>query len=187
VACHKRQKKGISALLMRRCLKRLCRDTKGVTSIEFAFVFFPFLTIIFAIIETALSLIVNRTVDNAVIEAARMIRTGQATANSFSAEEFADQICTYMPQFLCKENRFVVSVTSVQNFSDAPSSSSLYDENGDLIEDNNYTETGAGDIVVVNVVYRWPMFTSMMSLSALDHGTERHLSTTAVFRNEPWD
>jgi len=40
---------------------------------------------------------------------------------------------------------------------------------------------------VVNVIYRWPMITSLLSLNLADHGSERYLTSTLVFRNEPWN
>lgn len=150
-------------------------------------VMFPFFTVIFAIIETALAFVVNRMVDNAVVDAARMIRTGQATVNSYSADEFAAQICANMPAFLCQPGRFIVDVSSAASFSAISSLDSLYDDEGNLNEDHSYSQTCASDIVAVNVIYKWPMFTSLMSLSDLDHGSERHLSSMMVFRNEPWD
>ncbi len=147
----------------------------------------PFLTIVFAIIETALAIVVNRMVDNSVVEAARTIRTGQAASNSFSADDFANEICGHMPPFLCQSERFIVDVSSADSFSNVSSLNTLYDEDGNLNEDHGYSQTCASEIVVVNVVYKWPMFTSLMSLSDLDHGSERHLGSTMVFRNEPWD
>ncbi|MEP1932015.1 MAG: TadE/TadG family type IV pilus assembly protein [Roseibium sp.] len=178
---------GVRQLLLRRIYKPFAKDKKGVTAIEFAMVGVPFFTILFAIIEVGLVFLVNRMVDNAVISAARMIRTGQNQSESFSADNFAKQVCDHMPPFLCKPERFLVDVQSVDSFAKAPGADSLYDKDGNLKEKHSYQQSNAGDIVVVNVVYKWPMFTSVMNLNDMDHGNERHLSSTMVFRNEPWE
>lgn len=178
---------GFTSLLARRYLRSFYSDTQGATAIEFGLILLPFLTIVFAIIETALSIVVNRMVDNAVVESARLIRTGQAATSGFSAEQFAEALCSNMPSFLCQSERFVVDVSSAPSFSTVSSLNSLYDEDGNLNEDHGYSDTCASEIVAVNVIYKWPMFTSLMNLSELDHGSERHLSSRMVFRNEPWN
>lgn len=167
-------------------MRSLFQNKDGVTAIEFPFVALPFFTIVFAILELGLAFLVNRMVDNAVIEASRMIRTGQATKAGFSADTFAQQVCTSLPAFLCEPSRIRVNVTVAPDFSSTSSLDSLYDEDGKLKDDHAYQSSQKGEIVAVNVIYKWPMFTSLLNLSSLDHGSERHLSTTMVFRNEPW-
>lgn len=183
----RRRSTGASRLAGRRLLRSLRKDENGVTAIEFALIAAPFFTVVFAIIELGLAFFVNRMVDNAVIESARMVRTGQATAANFTADDFANEVCSQLPAFLCDDDRIRVSVTSVPDFSTIPSLSEMYDDEGNLNEDHSYTQSGASEIVAVNVIYTWPMFTSFMNLSSLDHGNERHLTSTMVFRNEPWE
>jgi len=176
----------LSQIWARRILRKFAGDHAGVTAIEFALIALPFFTIVFAIIELGLAFLVNRMVDNAVIEASRMIRTGQAANASFDADKFSQQICNSLPDFLCSLERIRVNVSVETDFTSASSASSLYDEDGNLKDDNAYKSSNKSEIVAVNVIYVWPMFTSLMNLSALDHGSERHLSSTMVFRNEPW-
>ncbi|MCK7614070.1 TadE/TadG family type IV pilus assembly protein [Roseibium sediminicola] len=164
------------------------RDQRGTTAIEFSFVAIPFFLVVFGIIEVGLSHFVNRMVDNAVISASRMIRTGQASNASYDEEDFKSDICGFLPDFLCSMDRIVVDVEKIDSFDLAKSpSESLYDDDGELKEDSNYEESGSGDIVVVNVIYRWPMITALLALDMADNGSERYLTSTVVFRNEPWN
>lgn len=179
--------RGASPLLGRMLFSSFRKNEHGVTAVEFAMIAGPFFTVVFAIIELGLAFFVNRMVDNAVIESSRMVRTGQATAASFTAADFATQVCGNLPAFLCKAERIRVSVTSVPNFTAIPSITDMYDDDGNLTDDHSYTQSNASEIVAVNVIYKWPMFTSFMNLSSLDHGDERHLTSTMVFRNEPWE
>jgi len=173
------------ALKARRSFRK---DQRGATAIEFSFVAIPFFLVVFGIIEVGLSHFVNRMVDNAVISASRLIRTGQATSASFDEADFKTEICGFLPDFLCSMDRLVVDVETIDSFDLAKSpADSLYDDEGELKEDSNYEESGSGDIVVVNVIYRWPMITSLLALNMADNGNERYLTSTVVFRNEPWN
>lgn len=165
----------------------LADDRSGVTAIEFAMVALPFFTLAFGIIEVGLAHFANRMVDNAVVEAARLIRTGQAQSTSLSAAGFKTQICGFMPSFMCDEDRIIVEVTSIDDFEDASSVDSLYDEDGELRDDTGYEIGGSSEIVVVNVIYKWPMMSAVLQFDNADHGTDRHLTSTMVFRNEPWE
>lgn len=164
-----------------------CKDERGVTAVEFSLIAIPFFLIVFGIIEVGLSHFVHRMVDNAVITASRLIRTGQA--QDFDASDFQTEICDALPGFLCSMDRIVVDVSRVDNFSAALSpSESLYDDEGNLKEDSSFpAEHTAGDIMVVNVIYKWPMITSLLALNLSDNGSERYLTSTVVFRNEPWN
>ena len=164
------------------------KNDSGATAVEFALIALPFFTVVFGIIEVGLSHFVNRMVDNAVINASREIRTGQAHDGGYDAATFKTRICGNLPDFLCSLDRLVVDVDKVDAFALAKSAGeSLYDEDGNLKEESNYEDAGAGEIGVVNVIYRWPMITSLLSLNLADHGSERYLTSTLVFRNEPWN
>ncbi|MCX2724146.1 TadE/TadG family type IV pilus assembly protein [Roseibium salinum] len=167
--------------------RSLWHDRSGVTAIEFAMVALPFFALVFGIIEVGLAHFANRMVDNAVVSAARLIRTGQAEKGKISADSFKQQICDSMPSFMCDTDKIYVDVTSVDSFAKAQSTDSLYDEDGKLKEELSYNIGGSGDIVVVNVIYKWPMVAANLYLDYADHGNERHLTSTMVFRNEPWE
>ncbi|CTQ62049.1 TadE/TadG family type IV pilus assembly protein [Roseibium album] len=170
-----------------RLLRSLLKDREGVTAIEFSMVALPFFIIVFGIMEVGITMFVNRMVDNALISASRLIRTGQHIDIS-SNEEFKNKICGFMPAFMCDIERIIVAVETANTFSEASDKASLYDEHGDLKEDGfSHAPGGAGDIVVVKLIYKWPMMTSALNLALNDHGTERFLTSTMVFRNEPWE
>lgn len=158
-----------------------------MTAIEFAIVGIPFLMIILGIVEMGLAFFVNRIIDNAVLETARVVRTGQAQKAAFSADDFKDDICSNLPGFLCNKDKFIVDVTTYTNFSDLGSMESLFDDDGDLKDSFDFNIGCASSIVVARVVYRWPMFTALLQFDSGDTGSaERLLFSTAVFRNEPF-
>lgn len=169
--------------------RSLREDESGVTAIEFAIVAMPFLVLSIGIIEVGLAHLANRMLDNAVVSASRLIRTGQASDGAITKDQFKEQICDFMPAFMCSLNRITMEVTTYDDFEAAKDLESLYDEDGNLKddEDTGFDPGGATSIVAVNVIYDWPMMTSLLSLDAADDGNVRHLSSTMVFRNEPWE
>ncbi len=180
----KRMKRG--AADKRRNLSGFLKDRDGVTAIEFGMLAIPFFMIVMAIMEFGLAFLVNRIIDNAVLESARMIRTGEANQSSFSAADFKSNICNNMPSVLCDLDKFVVDVTTASSFTGLASIDSLFDSEGDLKSSFNYSNGSANEIVIVRVIYRWPMFSSILQTDAGDSSGERLLSSTAIFRNEPW-
>lgn len=165
----------------------LAEDRSGATAVEFALVSIPFFMLLIGIFEVGLVHFANRMVDNAVVSASRLVRTGQAHETNLSADGFRAQVCNFMPAFMCDMDKIVVEIQSIEDFADATSVDSLYDADGKLREDTGYDIGGKSEIVVVNVIYKWPMLTSILSLDNADNGYERHLTSTMVFRNEPFN
>jgi hypothetical protein len=61
------------------------------------------------------------------------------------------------------------------------------DANGNLQTNMMYSPGNAGDIVVVRVMYEWPVYVSLLGLNLSDmSGSKRLLMATAAFRNEPY-
>ncbi len=168
-------------------LRRYLKDRNGVTAIEFAAVGLPFLMLVFGLLEFGLAFFVNRVLDNATLESARLIRTGQAHQSGFDAAAFKTDVCTNMTGVLCQMSRLTIDVQTYSDFADLDTLPSLLDEDGELEEDTDFEIGSANDIVVARVVYRWPMFTSILGTDAGDTGNmERLLFSTVIFRNEPF-
>jgi len=50
-----------------------------------------------------------------------------------------------------------------------------------------YEPGGPGDIVVVRLMYQWPVYVSLLGLNLSDTtGSKRLLMSTIAFRNEPY-
>ena len=50
-----------------------------------------------------------------------------------------------------------------------------------------YAPGGPGDIVVVRLLYQWPVYVSLLGLNLSDTtGNKRLLMSTIAFRNEPY-
>lgn len=166
-------------------IRRFGRDRKGIAAIEFALVAMPFLALMAGIIEFGLSFVVNRTLDHAVAESTRLIKTGQAQKANFDKAKFKADVCSNMTAF-CDLARLEIDVRTFDDFASIKNLPAMVGNDGNFSGGMNYTQSTGGQIVVARAVYAWPMFTALLSTDPGDSGTTRHLYSTQVFRNEPF-
>ncbi len=170
----------------------LCR--KGATAIEFALVAAPFLALLIATFETALVFFAGRVLDEVTEEASRYILTGQAQQSNMTQAQFLTYVCTSSNTAALVNALFNCSklMVNVQNYSDFASASTTgptltFNSNGTVSNTWNYAPGTPGSIVVVQVMYQWPIVLGPLNfnLSNLANGN-RLLVSTAVFKTEPY-
>jgi Flp pilus assembly protein TadG len=177
---------GVTRLLRVSTIRRLARREDGVAAVEFGLVAAPFLALLFAIIETALVFFAGQTLETATADAARLILTGQAQTAGFSQTQFKEAVCSRVfGLFNCMAG-VKVDVRTASAFGSTNMSKPV-DANGNLQTNMMYSPGNAGDIVVVRVMYEWPVYVSLLGLNLSDmSGSKRLLMATAAFRNEPY-
>jgi Flp pilus assembly protein TadG len=179
-------------MMLRMLVGRLKRDERGAVAVEFALLALPFFTLIFAIIETSMVFFASQILDSAVQDAGRLVRTGQAHAANYNSANFRTAVCNgTFGLFRCANLKVKVSV--VANFTAATTTGVVATGNNctqancpwTLVE--SYSPGTGGDVVLVEVYYRWPMIVNLpgLNLFNLPDGT-RLLSSIRVFRNEPF-
>jgi Flp pilus assembly protein TadG len=170
----------------------LCR--KGATAIEFALVAAPFLALLVATFETALVFFAGRVLDEVTEEASRYILTGQAQQSNMTQAQFLNYVCTSSNTAALVSALFNCGklMVNVQNYSDFASASTTgptltFNSNGTVSNTWNYAPGTPGSIVVVQVMYQWPIVLGPLNfnLSNLANGN-RLLVSTAVFKTEPY-
>ena len=169
---------------------RLLRQQDGTAAIEFGLVAVPFFALIFAIMETALVFFVGQTLETAGSDSARLIMTGQAQAKGLNKDTFKEAVCDKVKSFGLFDctTGLAVDVQKYSQFSDINLSTLAIDEDGKLKTDGFvYQPGGPGEIVVVRVMYQWPVYVSLLGLNLSDMaGGKRLLMSTSAFRNEPY-
>jgi Flp pilus assembly protein TadG len=174
----------ITGALKRR--RKFARDQRGVTLIEFGLLALPFFAIIGAILETGIIFLASQILDSALADSSRIIRTGQAEAQSFTATEYRAAICEGLyGMFDC--NALKVKVTEVADFSSATLSPVADPDDGAWLIVESYNDGVGSSFVMVEAYYKWPVLLNLydFNLSNLPDGT-RLLSSVRVFRNEPF-
>ena len=168
-----------------RIARRLARQEDGTAAVEFGLVAMPFLALVFAIIETALVFFATQVLESAASDSARLIMTGQAQMQGLSKDTFKAQVCTKIYGLFDCQAGVQVDVQTFTSFGNVNLQSPV-DANGNLDTSGfKYMPGGPGEIVVVRLVYQWPMFVSMLGLSNMADNN-RLMMATAAFRNEPY-
>jgi Flp pilus assembly protein TadG len=169
-----------------RILRRFVRKDDGAAAIEFAMVAAPFLALVFAILETAIVFFAGQVLETATADSARLIMTGQAQKAGFDQTKFKEEVCKRVLGLFDCTGGIKVDVRTYNSFS-AASMSKPIDANGNITFTPAYQPGAPGDIVVVRLLYEWPVAVSLLglNLSDLSNG-KRLIMATAAFRNEPY-
>jgi len=177
---------GVSRLTRGRIVRRLAKDEKGIAAVEFAIVAAPFLALMFAIMETAIVFFASQTLETAVADSSRLIMTGQAQSQNFTMAQFKSAVCAKVLGVFDCQNGIKIDVKTYDNFSSANTSKPI-DANGNLATNFGYSPGGPGSIVVVRLMYEWPIYVSLLGFNLSDlSGSKRLIMATAAFRNEPY-
>jgi len=168
-------------------VRRFAQRDDGAAAIEFGMVAAPFLALMFAIMETALVFFAGQTLETAVADSARLIMTGQAQSQSFDAATFKNSVCSKIGGLFNCSSGLYVDVKTYSSFGSVDTSTPV-DANGNLKTGSfGYTPGGPGDIVVVRLMYQWPVYASLLGFNLGNMaGNKRLLMATASFRNEPY-
>lgn len=171
-----------------RHFKRLARSESGATAVEFALVAAPFLALLVGLLQTGVVFLAGRVLDEVVAQSGRYIMTGQAQQSNMTAAQFANYVCTNtFALFNCA--KFMINVQNYNSFSAASTTAPVltFDAQGNVTNTWSYSPGNPGDIVVVQVMYQWPIVLGPLgfNLANLSNGN-RLLMSTAAFKNEPY-
>ena len=179
----------------RRCnrLSAFIRDSKGATAVEFALIATPFLALITGLIQTFLIFFAQSVLENAVRASARQILTGQVQTADASLTPAAAMAAFH--QIVCNNANvlftcagLMVDVEVANNWSTANVAmpALTYDTNGNVNNNWQFNPGTAGDIVVVRVMYLWPVFFGPLAYNWGNQANgSREIMASAAFQNEP--
>ncbi len=168
-------------------VRRFAKEQDGAAAVEFALVAAPFFALMFAIMETALVFFASQTLETAVADSARLIMTGQAQSGSFTQAQFKSAVCAKISGLFDCNNGMYVDVKTYSTFGSVDNSPPI-DAQGNLKTSTfGYAPGGPTDIVVVRLMYQWPVYASLLGFNLGNMaGNKRLIMATAAFRNEPY-
>ena len=174
-------------------LRRLLGRRDGAVAVEFALIAPVFMYLLAGIIEMAMLFYTTTVVDGAVMDAGRQIRTGQAQLSGDTLTTFRTALCTSLGSvYNC--NNMTFNVQTFSSFATVSMPDVYLDADGNLVDaDGNvialaFNAGGSGEITVVRVIYSWSFFTPLIGhLMTGSSSTTKLLSSTSVFRNEPYE
>jgi Flp pilus assembly protein TadG len=169
------------------------RDGKGATAVEFALIAAPFLALIAALIQTFLLFFAQSLLENAVRQSARQILTGQVQTQDASLTQA--QAVSAFHQTVCNNAAVLFSCTGLMvdvqvanNWSSANTGmpTLTYKSDGSVANTWQFSPGNAGDIVVVRVMYLWPVFFGPIAFNMANQANgSRLIMASAAFQNEP--
>lgn len=169
-----------------RTVRRFQKGDDGVAAVEFAIVATPFLALMFAIMETSLVFFASQTLETAVADSARLIMTGQAQSQNFTAAQFKTAVCDRVKGLFDCAGGLKIDVKTYSAFGSVDNSKPV-DANGNLKTNFGYQPGGPGEIVVVRLMYEFPVYASLLGFNLSDMSSGKRLvMATAAFRNEPY-
>ena len=185
-----------------RTLRGLMRAEDGVTALEFAIVAPVLMMLVFSIIEFSLIMMVYNVMEGATATSSRTGKTGYTGTGLTRQQTILNAITTRAgslldPDKLTMTSKFYKQYDQINDpepFIDANGNSmrdsgeSFTDINGNGIWDADMGSSGygsAGDVVVYNVTYPWPISTPIIS-QFIGNGGIFNITTHAVVKNEPY-
>lgn len=154
-------------------------DENGAAGIEFALIAPVLFFALLSLIELGVLGMMTSSLNNAVIDASRHIRTGREDAAS-SASTFEDQICARIPFGSCRD-RLVISVQRFAAFANASTAVTERPQ-------GQFDKGGPSDIILVKADYRWPLLSPFVA-TAFDRAgpMEINIASRFAFKNEPFE
>lgn len=146
----------------------------------------PFVLITVGIIELALMFTAQSLLHESMFTAARLVRTGQLQDSGGNGETmFRDAVCGFS-EVLIPCNRIQFHVREVPDFASAGEDEPEFDEDGNLT-DTSFDAGGPSSIVVIRVVYNYPLRTPLMGSIFANRGDNRRtMLSTMVLQTEPY-
>jgi len=169
-------------------LRGFRRDRSGTTAVEFAVLIFPFLILIFSVIEVCVSFMGQQLLSDATDSIARQLRTGQLRAADVMDGKLHDLLCERIEIFVpagCPE--LSANLKTYTTYASVPKSG-IVDATGHLSLGNAVDPGGTASINQLNVLYRWPLLTDIMRRQMASSGGDGKLPlfATNTWQNEPY-
>jgi hypothetical protein len=184
-------------------LRRLGRDRRGVTAIEFAIVAPVLLLLMFGIIEFSLIMFASNMMEGATAVSSRLGKTGYVEDGQTREETIINAIRSRTDGFL-DTNLFTVTSKFYKQYDQINDPEPWNDTNGNGVpEAGEYTDIngngqwdsdmaqagygGADDVVVYTISYPWPIITPIMREVMGNAQGNFTITAHAVVKNEPYD
>lgn len=190
---------------LRNRLARFAEARRGAVAVEFAFLALPFLFMLFAVLELALVFLLSASLDTAMEDASRQIRTGNfqrdhGTTGATSQGAFQNLVCRKM-MWLAAGCGTALKIdvrrweqTSTTKWSEANNLPDPYTPVTDPATGKTtlqyatlFNTGGPKDIVLVRGYFHWVLLTPFLSQALQSaEGGVTVVQSTQTFRNEPY-
>jgi Flp pilus assembly protein TadG len=169
-------------------LKRLAKNTRGAAAVEFALIMVPLFALILASLQTAIIFFEGQALQTAAEQAGRQLMTGSVQTAGYSQSQFINNtVCPAAATFIC--GNIMVDVESASSFSSVNTNTitPVYNKSGTVTNTWSYNPGNPGDIVILRLMYSWPIFGGPLGFGLANQSNGGFLLVgTTVFKNEPY-
>jgi Flp pilus assembly protein TadG len=168
-------------------IRRFGANQDGAAALEFAIVSIPLFALILASLQTAIVFFEDEALQTATYKSARQLMTGSAQQAGMTQSQFQTAVCANAPSFNC--GNIMVDVESASSFSSISTSplQPTYNGSGQVTNTWSYNPGGPGDIVIIRVMYDWPVVGGPLGFNLGTQANGTYLLVgTAVTKNEPY-
>ncbi|HML08755.1 MAG TPA: TadE/TadG family type IV pilus assembly protein [Xanthobacteraceae bacterium] len=165
-------------------MRRFRRARAAATAVEFALIAPAFLATLLALLQTCVFVFAQMALQNAADEAGRYFMTGQAQNNGWSASTVVNTVC---PATIFNCGNMIIIVQNYASFASANTSAPQLYTDGVLNTNWAYNPGNPGEIMVVQLVYQWPVVSGPLGfmLANLPNSAAEMMGVSA-FRVEPY-
>jgi Flp pilus assembly protein TadG len=170
-------------------LRRLPGDDRAATAVEFALLLPPLIFLILASLQLSIIFFAGQYLQSLTTIAARQIMTGQIQNAGDSQSQFQTALCANAPTLFFTCANMMVDVESASSYStlNTGTLTPTYNTSGQVTNSWSYSPGAPGDIVILRVMYNWPIVAAPLlpGLANQSNG-DRLLVATSVVKNEPY-
>lgn len=181
----RRGRRTLAAITRR--LQAFGKDQSAAAAVEFSLVAVPLLTMVLAALQLSVLFFAGQILQSSATNAGRQLMTGKAQGAGMTSAQFAQQVCNPVSTlFDC--SKVMVDVQAAGSFAAVDTSlpTLTYDANGKVTNKWSWSPGAAGQVVIVKVLYDWPVFgPAGMGLANQPDGGHLLVAVT-VFKNEPF-
>lgn len=170
----------------RRRWRAFLADRNGATAVEFALIAPAFIALLVALIQTFLVFFAQQLLEQVVNQSSRAILTGQAQAASMTQAQFATAVCSNVViLFDCSKMMIDVRVAGSWSSANTGAPALTFDGSGNVTNVWQFNPGNQGDIVVVRVMYQWPVFLGPLGFNLANQSNgKRLIMSSTAFMNE---
>jgi Flp pilus assembly protein TadG len=159
---------------------------RGGPLVEFALFGPMVIALLLGILHTALIYMAQQGLQSAADMAGRVVMTGQAQQAGMTQAQFKSAACAALPPFMSC-NRLYIDARTVTSFASANTGAVTltYNSSGAVTNTFSYDLGGRDDIVLVRLMYLWPVANGPFGLNLTNQqGGNRMLAAASVLKTE---
>jgi Flp pilus assembly protein TadG len=180
---------------MRSAFRRLLtlkRDERAATAVEFALLITPLIALILASLQLSIIFFAGQQLQSVAIAASRELMTGTAQQAAENKAQYHADVCAVPVSTFFTCSKIMVDVESGSTYGGSTGVNTTpivitYDAQGNVTNNFAYSTGNPGDIIILRVMYNWPVIGGGLFPGLADQPFGNHLLVaTSVFKTEPY-